>query len=68
MVRKTLKQRDFDKLIAITSSMKLTLQATGITFVTVETFHGEDEGKIETMSLEKIDEFLDEIFEIEVRE
>lgn len=68
MARKTLTQRDFDKLIAIAGSMKLALQATGVTSITVETHQGEDEGKIEMMSLEKIDDFLDEVFEIEVRE
>lgn len=68
MRRKTLTQRDFDKLISIAGSMKSTLQATGITSIVVETHQGEDEGKIETMCLESIDDFLDDIFEIEVRE
>ena len=59
-------QKDFDRLIAISSSMNIALKSMGVKTIVVETCHGEDEGKIETLSLNEIDDFIESVFESEV--
>jgi len=62
-----LTQEKFDKLIAIASSMHMTISyATSIFKIQVETCHGVNAGNLEMISLEEIDEFLEEVFECEV--
>lgn len=61
-----LTQKEYDKLIAVASSMRLALKFQNVHSIMIDICHGEDAGKIEMMSLEEIDKFLDEIFEHEV--
>lgn len=59
-------QENYDKLIAIASSMSLVLRLKDTHSIQVNTCHGINEGKQEIMTMDKIEEFLDSMFEHEV--
>lgn len=61
-----LNQEKYDKLIAIASAMCFTILNRDIEDVVVETHHGKNAGKIECMSTDEIEEFLDTMFEYEI--
>lgn len=61
-----LTQKEYDKLIAISSSMRFALVHHKVRSVMIDICHGEDAGKIEMMTLEEIDKFLDGVFEYDV--
>jgi len=61
-----LTQKEYDKLIAVASSMKLALKFQKVHSIMIDICHGEDAGKIEMMTLDEIDKFLDTVFEYEV--